>query len=818
MSNNVDSGVKFAKENLENALLAARSNPDFSYLSKTIVNEIRRIKDIEKTGDLIEYFDGFASGTHQHAKEFYELCIASERSFYPNEKMSDVLRNKFPSEANNRTEINDFIIGKKYSNDFLSIVLGGSYALSFRNSRRQGIAYIVMNSSTVSPGTNEWKNNYNQLLFSPPGKISSDFERAERLVTRYKEKKVLVFDKLSPFGFTYLGIYRIVRSVDGHVLLERNEDINANIESLFCDEIKSFESNFSNEMDPLFVAADILAQKAIENGVSFSATKISKDGRRYVTFYFPYGFFELVSNFNPFELHIFNETIFRFRPLTARFKNRFFLSLKRFRSEDKELGWNILEDKLIDYSQKYYKSFFDGSFETTWQSDDQTILKKSKNIKYLSRFLTESIKADVKLYLENPTFIDASFERREEYDLKIDGYYQRIGVENPIFIFTSAFTAKYLEQLLSSPYYLGRIVVVAFNREKNSVERIKDTEVIVLGLSFVTQMARIYPQIYFQFIVPEDYEKEKETTDNPLLEDKKESLIQDKTYTQASKRNVLLFQEQFNSNKKINIITGNGVSIPFGSESWNELSKNLLNQLAPRFIESSDEVDEFFGKLSFFITDFSYDTLLLKKEDDLYLKSLKHSIYRRFSKSIFEEKTTIKSISEIKHTYNDSVTLFTYNYDTFLEDQYQHDYSPNLLKPVITPTGLDNEVVHLHGILKEDDLTLGGDIVLTRSKYYEVYTDISKHKGLSLLFQTLKKETCLFVGSSMTDIFQMMMIDRATKENNDGLIFAVLPIDKLNEGAKETIYQYFLRKHILIIPFKEFSELPRLLLELFNIK
>lgn len=359
---------------------------------------------------------------------------------------------------------------------------------------------------------------------------------------------------------------------------------------------------------------------------------------------------------------------------------------------------------------------------------------------------------------------------------------------------------------------------MAFNREKNSVERIKDTEVIVLGLSFITQMARIYPQIYFQFIVPEDYEKEKETTDNPLLEDKKESLIQDKTYTQASRRNVLLFQEKFNSYKKINIITGNGVSIPFGSESWNELSKNLLNQLAPRFIESSDEVDEFFGKLSFFITDFSYDTLLLKKEDELYLKSLKHSIYRRFSKSIFEEKTTIKSISEIKHTYNDSVTLFTYNYDTFLEGQYQHDYSPNLLKPVITPSGLDNEVVHLHGILKEDDLTLGGDIVLTRSKYYEVYTDISKHKGLSLLFQSLKKETCLFVGSSMTDIFQMMMIDRATKENNDGLIFAVLPIDKLNEGGKETIYQYFLRKHILIIPFKEFSELPKLLLELFNIK
>lgn len=32
MSNNVDSGVKFAKENLENVLLAARSNPDFSYL------------------------------------------------------------------------------------------------------------------------------------------------------------------------------------------------------------------------------------------------------------------------------------------------------------------------------------------------------------------------------------------------------------------------------------------------------------------------------------------------------------------------------------------------------------------------------------------------------------------------------------------------------------------------------------------------------------------------------------------------------------------------------------------------------------------
>ena len=825
----IDNGVKFAFDNLDRAIVAAKSKPSFNYLYPVLRREKYQLKDITKTGDLIKYFEGFSDGKHYHAKEFFDLATASDNSFFPSELMADELRKRFPDEIDHITTVDDFVPGEKYSNGFLSVVLGGSYALSFRLSRDPNFAYIVINSFNIGPNINEWKDNYNVLLFAPPGRFYSGVEGVIKIVERHKDKTILVFDKISANGFTFFGFYHFKGIVDNKVELLRERGMEPDVfkEDTIDNNPPISRLLASKDLIPQIVITDILIQKAIENGIEFSITRVNSSDFSVV---FPYGFFNLIGSFEKFSVIVTESINFSSHSRSA---HLYTLSVSSYKSYKNVFGWGMFEDEIKNYQQLYYKLLKESLENVRWINSGPSIktLTKNRSAFYLSTFIVSAISADVEsktldasasVYksISQAKMSNATPESRFDFDLVINGYYARIGVDSPIFKIKSSFNRKILEYYIKnvSSDIASRLVFVAFNREQTTFERIDDMSFLVLGMSFVSQLAKLFPTIYTQFLIPEDKTIDSDDSKDTKVIPSSPIIKAGKNYSEALALNISYFKNLVKEGKSISIITGNGVSIPFGSESWNELSNNLLNQLKPRFIESSEEVQNFFGNLSFFTTDFSYDTLCMKTEENLYWRTLKYSIYRRFTDSIYRENTAIKSISNVKLALGDRVKLFTYNYDTFLEGQYTHDNTPKTLKPVLEPGDVENEVIHLHGIFNQSDYK-GEGIVLTRSKYFEIYSDSKKSKALNLFIDSLQNNVCLFIGSSMTDMFQMMIIDKACKSHRGkSLIYALLPVDQLKEGAKETIYQYFLKKNIIIIPFKDFGDLPRTILELFDLE
>lgn len=824
----VDEGVRFALNNIDKALSATTSKPSYNYLYRVLKREKYQLKDITKTGDLVRYFEGFADGKHYHAKDFLELAAETDFSFIPSEFMADELKKRFPDEINHITNIYNFEVGQSYSNGFLSIVLGGSYALSFRLSRNPNYAYIMMNSYGFNLKRNIWRDNYNSLIFTPPGRFYDGIEGARKLIDKHGDKTILVFDKINSDGFTFFGFYHFKGIADNGVELVRDnrDDSEVFFKKIIEDDLE-FNNLINNNLIPQLVIVDILIQKAIENGIDFNISRIGEDD---FSISFPYGFYDFMETFDEFELIVTATNNVKTKPKKMR---RYFLNVKSYKSTINSLGWEKLEDEIKSYNQVYYKLLLEGSENTNWFNAGPSIesIRKNINDSYIYNFIISAISTDVESQLSDDSYIkynqavknkilDKKSDKIINFDLSIEGYYSRIGVDSPIFQIVSSFSYKTVESYFDylSLDNISHLVFIALNREKTNYVNIQGRSFLVLGACFVSQLAKLYPSIYAQFIIPEDRTDLEEKNSNKKAIPNTPVMKAGKNYSDALELNISYFQNLVKDDKPISIITGNGVSIPFGSETWNELSNNLLNQLRPRFIESCDQVQNFFGNLSFFTTDFSYDTLCMKLEEPLFWRTLNYSIYRRFSESMYLEETAIKSISTIKMTFGDRITLFTYNYDTFLEGQYGHDYAPKSLLPVLEPGVVENEVIHLHGIFKQTD-SEGDNIILTRSKYYEIYNDHKKNKAMNLFIDSLKNNVCLFIGSSMTDMFQMMIIDKACKScGGKTTIYALLPIDSLQEGAKETIYQYFLKKSIFVIPFKKFEDLPETILKLFSLK
>ncbi len=130
------------------------------------------------------------------------------------------------------------------------------------------------------------------------------------------------------------------------------------------------------------------------------------------------------------------------------------------------------------------------------------------------------------------------------------------------------------------------------------------------------------------------------------------------------------------------------------------------------------------------------------------------------------------------------------------------------------------KIGHLHGLIPLEHPTKHTKLILTQDDYYETYIGsswtVSKQKNL------LTNNTCLFVGSSMSDVFQMSIISQVRKScyseysSYSWKCFALLCLGKLGPKDLASVYNYYFNKGISIIVVKEFKELPKKLLSLFE--
>ena len=290
-----------------------------------------------------------------------------------------------------------------------------------------------------------------------------------------------------------------------------------------------------------------------------------------------------------------------------------------------------------------------------------------------------------------------------------------------------------------------------------------------------------------------------------------------------SKSNEIRFKSSIrNSNQQItkcSLIVGNGVSIPFGSDSWSTMVTNLIDYLNPYCIDDNNRVKKALSDSSYAITSFVKTTIEDKMDRKLYKDAIWYCLYRKFNKSIFKENTLVHVISDVKAKYK-SIPIFTYNYDTFIERQFYNDHhSSGLSLSYYSGSDylsyLDTYIIHLHGYLSYAHKKSKG-IILTDREYFDTYLSKGGSWVKDAQLYALQKYSCLFVGSSMSDLFQMSIINEAAKSNPEWCCYALMCLDALSLKEKIHIIHFYRMRGIRLILVDSFKELPDRLRELLN--
>lgn len=279
-----------------------------------------------------------------------------------------------------------------------------------------------------------------------------------------------------------------------------------------------------------------------------------------------------------------------------------------------------------------------------------------------------------------------------------------------------------------------------------------------------------------------------------------------------------IFKEDFKYNRircnETYVIIGNGVSIPFGSDLWSQMSDYLFDYLKPQYIDNNELVKRIIGNNTFSTTSLSKQII----SSDKFYDALHSCIYRKYEDSMHADNTLLRQIC-ITKMFNPNLKLITYNYDEFLEIDFNNHCHPDLkIKPVCSAKE-DNDVkepkvLHVHGFMSLNR-EIKKSLVLTQEEYYHTY------KNNNWVVNTQEKalnNNCIYVGSSMSDLFQMSIIDkvRDTYYRNASKYFflkpwkcyALLCFKGLSARDIATIYCFYLNKGIRIIFTNEFEELP----------
>lgn len=289
--------------------------------------------------------------------------------------------------------------------------------------------------------------------------------------------------------------------------------------------------------------------------------------------------------------------------------------------------------------------------------------------------------------------------------------------------------------------------------------------------------------------------------------------------SELSKINSTDFKKRAHDNpNEVSVIIGNGVSIPFGSDLWGQLSDYLFDYLSPKYVDNAALVKKAIGNTTFSSTSMSSMMVDQKK----YRDALYSCVYRKYESDMHNSNTLMRAIvnSKVKH----DIELITYNYDEFLEKDYEI-VTKTKMSSVCSRT-LDNKtrepkIKHIHGLIPFGKVSKTSGVVLTQEEYYKAY------KGQAWTVDVQKKaleRVCLFVGSSLSDLFQMSLINEVKERkekstSSKGLIwkcYALMCLKGLTERDIATVYNYYLRKGIYIIFVKDFGELPEAYTELMS--
>ena len=352
---------------------------------------------------------------------------------------------------------------------------------------------------------------------------------------------------------------------------------------------------------------------------------------------------------------------------------------------------------------------------------------------------------------------------------------------------------------------------------------------LVLGIDYILNLGRNNKLLWWNFVssftdnpnINIDFDGSLFIEYHPFRDDDitfKASLKKEEIALLSDSNAKSFIEQRKNSGKNTAIFVGNGVSIPFGSCQWEVLSDNLFDFLSPYYVDDLDKVATAIGDTTYAKTSIVNMNISPAK----YINSLWSSIYDKYETKMHVPNTLIRSIVKIKNKYSNTL-LYTYNYDEFLELDYEEAFHRTLAHCIDEKSHLSTYepmVTHLHGIVSYKS-KMKRHTVLTSEEYYENYK--TSKWVYRTQYDALYNNLSLFVGSSLSDLFQMSVINdvRTNKYKKysplEGLWFcyALLCFKDMSTKDIAIVYNYYYRKGVKIIFTDDYVKLPALLDSLF---
>lgn len=296
-------------------------------------------------------------------------------------------------------------------------------------------------------------------------------------------------------------------------------------------------------------------------------------------------------------------------------------------------------------------------------------------------------------------------------------------------------------------------------------------------------------------------------------------------------------------NQDVVLFLGAGVSKDGGIPLWGTLIKKLhifmLNQLTKDKMLSSEE-QKMMRELAF---NNEMESPLLQMR---YIKAAfqNEEFYQFVHEALYDQKFNINTklfdaiakISIPQRSYCGIKSVITYNFDDLLEMKFeQKDIRYNVVSCEEDRPASDKlNIYHVHGYLPSDLEKSAGNfnLIFSEEDYHKVYQDSYSWSNLAQL-NALKENTCLFIGSSLTDPNLRRLLDVAARSEENARHYAFMKrVEIKNDNAEKPvnsnildIYQkiddniqtaYYRELGLNIIWIDEYEDIPDILKSLLD--
>ena len=352
----------------------------------------------------------------------------------------------------------------------------------------------------------------------------------------------------------------------------------------------------------------------------------------------------------------------------------------------------------------------------------------------------------------------------------------------------------------------------------SSVKSLKEKD--LFSKELIDKFASLDPGLYALSVFNDDPKE--------IEEQNLDTFFSEKNDVEYNERNIKDFKKETirgNGKREFALIVGNGVSIPYGSETWDDTIKFLTHKVSTTCLENENAILEYFSTSRYSNAGFAISLINKFFDSDALRETLHQCLYNRFSESLLEERddTLVSVIAQAKRKHK-NIPVLTYNYDTFIEKYYNHfekkrSNSPKYLQYYSGPeyaTRWDNNIIHLHGYVSYENKNMSDEIILSMDSYFKTYLSKTDTDWcIEAQKEVLRRYRVLYVGSSMTDLFQLALINEVRAEKpSDFKCYALLCLGNLTSKDKRYIIRDFEIRGIRVIFGNSFKELPKLLKEL----